>query len=223
MDGGRSSLPKDLAPIYFFAVAQDKDTNMPVHLSDKDLNAIDVIIRRRGDHVIAAIPQFGLFAEAKTIQEALDALEIKKKHLQADLATFANLKSYPERDTNESSNVRWREIYQFTIKSVIALALVIVAISFASYQIQKSLNSTLYAAQENFDRFTLESGSAFWSKVERELDRAANANMPEDTKLRLLTDIRKLVDKWRPFVAEASEIFATTSSHQSPQPAAEKK
>lgn len=195
---------------------------MPVHLYDPDLTA-DVIIRRRSNHVIAAIPQFGLFAEAKTVQEALDALEIKKKNLQADLAAFANLKSYPERDTNESSHIRWREIYQFSIKSLIALALVIVAISLASYQIQKSLNSTLYAAQANFDRFTLESGSVFWSKVERELDRAANANMPEDTKQRLLTDIRKLVDKWRPFVVEASGLFAMTPVHESPQPAAEKK
>jgi hypothetical protein len=190
---------------------------------DTDLTTSDITIRRRSNHVIAAIPQVGLFAEAKTAQEALDAFEIKKKNLQADLAALANLKAYPERDTNESSHIRWREIYRFAIKSLIALALVIVAISFASYQIQKSLSSTLYAVQANFDRFTLESGSAFWTKVERELDRAANGNMPEDTKQKLLTDIRKLVDKWRPFVVEASGIFATTPSHESPQPAAEKK
>ena len=180
-----------------------------------DVAQADIVIRQSDNGIVAAIPQFGLFAEGRTVNEALDSLEIKKQSLQADFATFGNLKSY--RTNNEIASIRWREIYQFAIKSCIVLSIVIVAIFFLSYKIDQSLTSAVYrfqiVAQTNIDRLTVGSGNAFWSKVSRELDRAANSNIPEDTKQKLLADIRTIVEKWRPFVAAASGIFATAPTH----------
>jgi hypothetical protein len=195
--------------------------------STVDITNSDIVIRRRNGQVVAAIPQFGLFAEADTFKNALDELEIKKQDLQADLMAFANLQSYPTGDASPPSNIRWREINLFAIKSCIVLAVVIVATLFASYHINQSISSTIYkiqdAAQANLDRFTVESGSVFWTKVTRELDRAANSNMTKETKQKLLTDIRKIVDKWRPFVIEASGIFAAAPMHELQQPTSDKK
>lgn len=190
-----------------------------------DVAQADIVVRHSNSGVIAAIPQFGLFAEGETLKDALESLEVKKQSLQADFAAFKDLKPYPT--NTEVTSIRWREIYQFAIKSCIVFVIVIASILFFSYKIDQSLTSAIYGiqntAQANLDRLTVDSGSAFWSKISRELDRAANSNIPEDSRQKALADIRKIVEKWRPFVAEASGIFASGPANNSQPQAPVKK
>lgn len=53
-------------------------------------------------------------------------------------------------------------------------------------------------------------GSAFWSGLERELEKAASPDraMPPEKREKLLRDIRAVTAQWRPFVAEVSNAFA---------------
>jgi len=181
-----------------------------------DVTQADIVIRQGENGVIAAIPQFGLFAEGKTLKDALDSLENKKQSLQADFTTFRNLTPY--KNDFAPAKIRWHEIYQFALKSCIVLCVAVMGTLFFCYQIDQSLTSAIYRfqimVQANLNRLTVESGSAFWSKVSRELDRAANSDIPEDTKQKLLADITKIADKWRPFVIAASGIFATGPTHE---------
>jgi len=177
-----------------------------------DLEQCDVVIRRHNAGVVAAIPQFGLFAQAETVESALDGLEVKKKALRADLAAFADLKSYSAR-TQESQSVRWADIGQFAIKAGIVFALLFVMTMYLAIQAQQIVDSAAYKVQASFEQFVTRGGGGFWLKVERELERLANPvnDLPEDKRQKLLTDIRIIVERWRPFVSEASAIFAAKS------------
>lgn len=52
-------------------------------------------------------------------------------------------------------------------------------------------------------------GKSFWTRVEKELDRAASPanDLSPEQKQKLLADIRVLADRYRPFVSEAALFF----------------
>ena len=51
------------------------------------------------------------------------------------------------------------------------------------------------------------SGAKFWTKVERELDRAADpsSDLPPQQKQKLIHDVRAIIARWRPFVDAAQD------------------
>jgi hypothetical protein len=53
-------------------------------------------------------------------------------------------------------------------------------------------------------------GSQFWAKVENEIDRAANSSsgMAPERQQKLLSNIRAIVTRVRPFVAEVAPLFS---------------
>ena len=48
-------------------------------------------------------------------------------------------------------------------------------------------------------------GPQFWTKIERELDRAADpsSDLPPERKQKLINDVRMIVARWRPFIDAA--------------------
>jgi hypothetical protein len=174
-----------------------------------DLNQCDVVLRHRKDCVVAAIPQFGLFAQADTVQGALDALAVKRAALQADLDAFEELSARDSASAQEFVPFPWRDIRVFAAKAAIIFFILMATTIYLVTRTQQIIDSAWYKVETNIQRVALTSGRTFWSNVERELDRAADpaSDLPEEKKQKLLSDIRRLADRWRPFVTEASGIL----------------
>jgi hypothetical protein len=178
---------------------------MPDQFSELDQS--DVVLRRSNGGVVAAIPQFGLVAQGDSVQAALDALELKKEAVRADLATFAGLKPDPTLQGG-SHPIRWGAIKQFAIKAAIVFGLLIAAIMYFSIETKEIVDSALYRMEMNVQNIV--NTRSFLPRLEQELDRAAQPDreLPPEKKQKLLSDIRIVVDRWRPFVTEATAIFA---------------
>jgi hypothetical protein len=57
-------------------------------------------------------------------------------------------------------------------------------------------------------------GTGFWTIMERELARAAakDADLSPERKQKIISDLRVISDKWRPFLIEASSVVMDTSA-----------
>ncbi len=57
-------------------------------------------------------------------------------------------------------------------------------------------------------------GTGFWTIVERELARAAaqDADLSPERKQKIISDLRAISDKWRPFLIEASSVVMDASA-----------
>jgi hypothetical protein len=185
-----------------------------------DLDRADIVVRRKDNAVVAAMPQYGLFAKADTVQAALDALDAKKKILAADFVAFNELKSDGVGLRPASRSFRWDDIGQFAVKAAIVFCLLIATTAYLAIKTQDIVQGAIYHVQADLERAAVRGGADFWAKVEREFDRAASpANeMPEEKKQKLLSNLHSLVDRWRPFVVAAAAIF-TVKEPTGSQPA----
>jgi hypothetical protein len=175
------------------------------------LDEFDIIVRRKDTSTIAIVPQLGLYAKGADIVSALELLEQRKKILREDLEAGvideADLIAEPV--GVQSRATRSGTIGQFTIKAVILIALLIltgwVASEVVSTKIGDVIDKSRFALQE-----TKIGGAQFWTKVESDLERAASpsSDLSEEKKRKLLSSIRAIVDRWRPFVTEATLIFS---------------
>ena len=185
------------------------------------LDELDVVIRRKGGKVIAGIPSVGLYASAGTLAAALDALEARKTAYQSDLeeAGFTADVDIPNRAmAAPMSTVRpvSGDLRSFALKSLIAIGLVTAAIVLVGTLLISKIDDTVaravYSVQAQLGPIanTKIGGSQFWAKVENEIDRVANANngMAPEKQQKLLSNIRAIVTRVRPFVAEVAPLFA---------------
>lgn len=174
----------------------------------KEIDELDVLIRHRGCKVIAGIPQLGLYTKADDVASALDSLERKKEEFAAGLA-----------DVGEFDHFEWREPFtsrrggrtdslgRFAIKVIIVLALVSATTTGLSFLIAKQIQSGVKLG-----------GHGFWTKFEKELDRAADpkSDLPEETKQKVLANIRTIVNRWRPFASEVTQILSEPAPSNPP-------
>jgi hypothetical protein len=185
------------------------------------LDELDVVIRRKGGKVIAGIPSVGLYASAGTVAAALDALETRKTAYQSDLeeagvtadidvsnramaAPMATARSAPG------------DLRSFALKFLIAIGLVTAAIVLVGTLLVSKIDDTIaravYSSQVQLAPIANAKigGSQFWAKVENEIDRVANANnsLAPEKQQKLLSNIRAIVTRVRPFVAEVAPLFS---------------
>jgi hypothetical protein len=180
---------------------------------EDELKRSDIILRMGDGSVVAAIPQFGLFARGPSVEAALSALEEKRAALQGELAAFSALRDEPAAQP-ASPPVRWGEIKQFAIKAAIVFALTIAAVMYTVIKLDETVQSTAYRLQMQVQGLVALGSETFGQKLERELERAASPEheLPADKKQKLLAELHTVVERWRPFAAEAMAIFP-------PQPA----
>jgi hypothetical protein len=98
----------------------------------------------------------------------------------------------------------------FTAKTVIVTSIVTTAIILASSLILRQAEQVGNRLAEVVERSTKVGGSQFWSKVEAELDKAADPSRtlsPEKQK-QLLDKLRRITGQWKPFAAEAYAIIS---------------
>jgi hypothetical protein len=187
------------------------------------LDELDVVIRRKGGKVIAGIPSVGLYASADTLAAALDALDARKVAYQSDLeeAGLAGDIDIPNRTsavpiTRPASG----DLRSFALKFAIAIGMITAAVVFAggllASKIDDTIDRTVFAVRMQFAPIANAriGGSQFWSKIENELERVANANnsLAPEKQQKLLSNIRAIVTRVRPFVAEVAPLFSNLRS-----------
>jgi hypothetical protein len=189
------------------------------------LDELDVVIRRKGGKVIAGIPSIGLYASAGTVAAALDALEARKTAYQSDLeeAGFTADMDIPNRAVAAPMAAAQSvpgDLRSFALKSLIAIGLITAAVilvgGLLAAKIDDTIDRTAFAVRMQLAPIVNAKigGSQFWAKVENEIDRAANSNsaMAPEKQQKLLSNIRAIVTRVRPFVAEAAPLFSDLRS-----------
>lgn len=173
-----------------------------------ELERSDIVLRTVDGAVVAAIPQFGLFAQGPTVQDALSILEEKKAAVQREFAEFSALRDIPVTQ-QASASIRWNEIKQFAIKMAIVFALIIATLMYSAIKMDEFVQSTIYRLQTEVQRIVSLDMRISVQKLERELERAASPehDISPDKKQKLLANIHTVVERWRPFVAEAMALF----------------
>ena len=104
----------------------------------------------------------------------------------------------------------------FTLKTVIVVAAATISLMVlmdnlirdAGEFIDRRVRQTVFSMREA--GLTNVGGRAFWERLERALDTAADPtnDLPPERQQKLLRDVRVLVDRARPFILEVEKAFA---------------
>jgi hypothetical protein len=115
-----------------------------------------------------------------------------------------------EKQTLQTVELRLGAMGQFTLK----IAIVSVAIVLSGWIIVNILDDFASRRMQELDA-TIRSaavigGRGFWTKLEEELDKGADPRMDisPEKKRKILSQIRIISDRWRPFLAEAASSLA---------------
>jgi hypothetical protein len=193
------------------------------------IDELDIVIRHKGSKLVAGIPQLMMYATADDIYAAVTALEKKRAALLADLAEAGvpdviGMRSY----VTEQLQPRPSELGQFTLKALIVLVLIgaigvvsasvlgsrVEALSTKTDELAARIDARARAfveeTQARIQQYTKVGGHEFWAKLEDQLERAASPDrdLPAEQKQKLLSEIRVVVERWRPFMSEVAPLFA---------------
>jgi hypothetical protein len=172
-----------------------------------DIDDLDVVIRRVGGKVVAGVPRLALYATAATTASALELLDQKKKALRDDIAAAGMAELPPEAVPGVPTQVD--HIGRFAMKASIVAVLTLLVMGISGALVANRIEASV-TAMVGSDRI---GGRQFWTGLERALNAAEPANeMPPERRKKLLSNIRVLVDRYRPFVAEVSQLFSPPPS-----------
>ena len=174
------------------------------------LDQFDVVIRRRNGSIIACIPDLRLYARADDVHAAIDALDVKKRELETEIPEIEDLAMLDRTPEPISRASRSSRIALFAAKAAIVIALSAIAIIYASSFIAANVDRTAERIQARVSDAMKIGGREFWSKLETGLAQAAEPrnDLPEEKKQKLLSDLRTIATRWRPFLVEVGQLFA---------------
>jgi len=182
---------------------------------------LDIVLRKKQDRTIAAVPGLGLHAHGRDVPSALEALEQKKAALIADIqAGLVDadlvLKAAQQRPPESP---RAANVGMFALKASIFIVLAVfgalVAATLVSAKLEAAIDrarfaalSTLYQALEG----------SFATKVEGFIERAAapEKEPSPERKQKLQQNVRTLADRWRPIVTEALSVLSNERTTEMP-------
>src|SRR5262245_56394843 len=166
-----------------------------------------MVVRRRRGTYVAYVPELSLSATAGTAADALSALQAKQALLQPELSRFGSqlglfMLSGP------ALPILSRALL-FVLKAFIVVFLAFVIAAYAQHVVE-----------ERLDGLRKLGGPAFWSGLESDLMRVADArsDVPQATKEEVLANLRVGLQRWRPLVREAQRVFSDTPERQPLQP-----
>jgi len=174
----------------------------PGGISVTDIERLDVIIRRVGDGYVAGVPTLGMYTRAPTAAAALAALEARRTALSEEIEATGIVEPFPQLVASQPHPRLLDSLGLFAAKTLIVFILLTAAIAGSgAFVIDRASHS---AGVPNFS-----GGPKFWAKFEEDLHTAAGPgkDLPEAKKQQLLSDIRAIVTRWRPFVAEIAPLF----------------
>jgi hypothetical protein len=174
------------------------------------LDELDIVLRSKSGKIFASIPQLSLFAKGENVEEALAALDEKKKELAAELEEAGELDTLviddrPATLRHAAAANRLGDLGLFVIKTAIVAIAIIAALTVSGVIVASKVEGVV-----NDIKSVKIGGAPFWGRLEQDLDRMASADsdLPEAKKRKLLADIRTIVVKWRPFVVEFQSALA---------------
>lgn len=169
-----------------------------------DIDKLDIVIRHADGQVIAGVPQIALYAKAENAAAALEILERKKGMLKDDIAAAGVAGPLPNMPLVSGASLT-DGIGRFAIKSGIVAVMILLVLSVSGAMLANKIEATargIVGAEHG--------GRQFWTNVEQSLERMANPSneMSEERKQKLLSNIRVVVKRLRPFMAEIALLFA---------------
>jgi hypothetical protein len=166
------------------------------------IDRFDVIIRHAGEDYVAGVPNLGIYTRAPTAAAALAALEARRTALSDEIEAAGIIEPFPQLAASQPHQRSLDSLGLFAAKTLIVFILLTAAVAGSgAFVIDRVSQAT--------GDSTLSGGPRFWSKLEEDLHTAAGPgkDLPEAKKQQLLADIRVLVTRWRPFVAEIAPLF----------------
>lgn len=186
--------------------------------SGVDFESLAIVVYRKKGQFLAKVPELGLYATGQTLHEAVDNVERKKQNLLAELQAadclddVALAQPVPGNSgvDRHAPALSYRGALSFAAK----VAVVVIAAIFAGSVVSRQIR----AASDSFSQM---GGANFWRGLETELARAADpsSDISPAKKQVLLSQIHIVVERWRPFVREASLLFSEPPPATEPAPA----
>src|SRR5262245_51958928 len=101
-------------------------------------------------------------------------------------------------------------IAQFAIKTVIVCAAIVVSGIVLLDYLDDFITRRVEQMETRIKPLTSIGGTQFWSKLERELENQADpsSDISPEKKRKILSQIRTISDRWRPFLSEAASTIA---------------
>ncbi len=168
------------------------------------INELDIVLRQKSGKVVASIPQLGLYGIGPNATSALSALEQKKAALLDDMKA-AEVPDEFERvawSAGSPMRVQRGNLRQFLLKVLIVVVLLSAATLIPAWLLATKIQKDLAGFSTG--------GRQFWTKLESELGRAADpsSDLPEAKKRKILSDLRAIVERWRPYAAQLGPLFS---------------
>ena len=194
------------------------------------LDEFDLVVRRKNARVIAGVPALGLYATADSTAAALEALEVKKRAYEADLEE-AGLTEIIEAGDNAPKPSAARpiagQLRLFALKVGIVVGIitagVVIGAGILVARVDATIDRTIYSVRTQLGPMANGKigGSQFWLKIDSELQRAASAdnNLAPEKQERILTNIRSIVARVRPFASEIAPLFSSLQGSDNPSAA----
>ncbi len=180
------------------------------------LDQFDTVIRQGKHGVIAMVPPLHLYAGGNDVLLAIDALEQKRKALAADLSKAGILEEVidrahgkPGRSGRAPAPSVAASLALFAAKAAIVVVLVAAVTGLGLGSAARVIRHELTLVSEYMANLKV-GGHQFWGRVREELHRQAKttSDPPAAERQQILSDIRVIVVRWRPFVHEAMLVFA---------------
>jgi hypothetical protein len=172
----------------------------------KRIENLDVVIQKKGEVFFAGIPQIELYAKADSAQAALAELEKKKLVLYADIGDddFHVSADAQQRPALHPASAPSPGLWQFFVKTTVVIAILVGALTLGGLTVVSKVQQSVERTQAKLSI----GGRQFWTKVEEGIARAADpkSDLPEPLKAKLLADIRTIVARWQPFLAELAKL-----------------
>jgi hypothetical protein len=199
--------------------------------SQADFDRLDILIRQRKGRFLASLPQINLFAAADSVAAAIEGVDRKKQALLADLAAANALDDFRFLPFNADVSTYHKPtpaaIYRGALSFIAKVAVITAAMVIAGFLLSRQVTQTVdrmlsHQSAELRDRFSSVGGAKFWVNLENQLARAAdpNSDLPPAKKQEILSQIRAITERWRPFIREASLLFSDSTEPRPTEPAA---
>jgi len=170
-------------------------------------DSFDIIIRRKGAHFFAGVPEIGLYARGDDQNAALAALEKRKREIEnelgADFEPFAIVAPTKAQQHSES----WA-IGRFALK----LLLVICLVGGSSIYVARIVAAKIEQASTQLR--TVTSTPQMGAVIRRQIEKSADAarSVSDAEKQKLADDVRAIAERWKPVINEIVSVLLTTSS-----------
>ena len=109
-------------------------------------------------------------------------------------------------EATSQADMRLGPIAQFAVKTVIVAAAIVVSAWIMLDVLDDFADRRMKQFEQSMRSATSLGGRQFWTKLENQLAELADprADLPPEKKQRILSEIKVISDRWRPFLMEAA-------------------